>query len=93
MADRSSWYIERRLDFIDAMLAAWGSIGRGEIVAAFGVTPSQASADLAEFDRCHPGAIRYDHAGKRYLSAGCRYHRRRQVLGIVRATLELILAG
>lgn len=60
------WSVERRLDFIASRLAWEGRINRLDLVARFGVSPNQATADLKRFDELHPGALHYDTRAKTY---------------------------
>ena len=60
------WSVERRLDFIASRLTWEGRINRLDLVARFGVSPNQATADLRRFDKLHPGALRYDTRAKTY---------------------------
>jgi hypothetical protein len=58
--------VERRLDFITSRLTWEGRINRLDLVARFGVSPNQASADLKRFEDLHPDALRYDTRAKTY---------------------------
>jgi hypothetical protein len=58
--------VERRLDFITSRLTWEGRINRMDLVARFGVSPNQASADLKRFEDLHPDALRYDTRAKTY---------------------------
>ncbi len=60
------WSIERRLDFIASRLAWEGRINRLDLVARFGVSPNQATADLRRFEELHPDGLRYDTRAKTY---------------------------
>ncbi len=60
------WSVERRLDFITSRLTWEGRINRLDLVARFGVSPNQASADLKRFEALHPDALRYDTRAKTY---------------------------
>jgi hypothetical protein len=62
------WSVERRLDFIASRLAWEGRINRLDLVARFGVSPNQATADLKRFEDLHPGSLRYDTRAKTYRS-------------------------
>ena len=74
-----TWAVARRLDYIDWRLLTAGAIRRADIEAAFGVSQAQASADLGEFDRAHPGAMAYDRSAKQYVPADGRYVSRRGI--------------
>ena len=72
-----TWATDRRLDFIDWCLARQGEVQRGDLVAEFGVSQQQASADLGAFEAAHPGAMNYDKSRKRYVPARSNYLPRR----------------
>lgn len=55
-----------RMIFIDMVIAEEGQIGRSEIMAAFGVSTVQASADLGRYMAKNPRRIAYDTRDKRY---------------------------
>lgn len=56
-----------RMIWIDAVIDDDGEIGRREIMAAFGISTPQASADLRRYMSKNPGRIAYDRSGKRYM--------------------------
>jgi hypothetical protein len=62
----SRWAPERRLEFIDFRLQWDRTINRGELTKFFGVSPQQASADLARYHEIAPGNLEYDRSGKTY---------------------------
>lgn len=62
-----TYFASLRLDFIDWRLLNAGAIRRADIVEKFGVSPGQASVDLAAFERAHPEAIIYDRSAKQYI--------------------------
>lgn len=64
------WYEQQRLDWIAETLRIFGSINRDHLIRKFGVSKPQASADLATFQRLHPGVIVYDTTLKRYVPKG-----------------------
>ncbi len=74
-----TWFLERRLDFIDWRLLTAGAICRADIMAAFQVSEGQASADLAAFDRAHSGAMTYDKSVKRYVPFNATYRSQRGI--------------
>jgi hypothetical protein len=59
-----TWALDRRMDFIDDHLVVAGWLRRHTLADYFGLSVQQASADLAEFERRHPGAMRYDRSLK-----------------------------
>jgi predicted DNA-binding transcriptional regulator YafY len=60
------WSVERRLDFIASRLSWERRINRADLVARFGVSPNQATADLKRFSDLNPGALTYDTRAKVY---------------------------
>ena len=72
-----TWATDRRLDYIDWRLGRRGEVHRGDLIRVFGVSPSQASADLASFLRAYRGAMRYDRRAKRYVPREQPYASRR----------------
>jgi predicted DNA-binding transcriptional regulator YafY len=60
------WGVERRLDFIAGRLSWERRINRADLVARFGVSPNQATADLKRFSDLNPGALVYDTRAKVY---------------------------
>jgi hypothetical protein len=60
------WSVERRLDFITSRLTWEGRINRLDLVARFGVSPNQASADLKRLRDPHSDVPRYDTRAKTY---------------------------
>ena len=64
------WSVERRLAFIEERLFWLGEINRGDLAAAFGVSPSQASADIARYLELQPPGLAYDKSAKRYIAGG-----------------------
>lgn len=60
------WSVERRQDFIRDRLVWEGRINRVDLVARFGISPNQATADLRRFEDANPGAIVYDARAKTY---------------------------
>jgi len=64
-----NWFAQRRQDWIAETVRVFGFINREHIQKKFGVSTPQASTDLREFQRVHPGAITYDRSGKRYVAA------------------------
>lgn len=54
-----------RLVWIDLKLEM-GTINRGDISAAFGMSTQQASIDLKAYQTDHPDRIEYDHRARAY---------------------------
>lgn len=88
----ANWYVSRRLDWIDILLATAGQVNRDDLVQRFGVSASQASVDLRAFEAAHPGAARYDHRAKCYVPSRIPYRRRRKLSPVDRETLTMMLA-
>lgn len=63
----SSWFMDRRQEFIAATLRQFGQIRRADIVREFGVTTAIASADIATFLESKPEGLRYDVSAKTYV--------------------------
>lgn len=59
--------VQRRLEFIDFRLLWNGRFNRKDLVDVFRLSPQQASADIAEYDRRAPDNLRYDNALKTYV--------------------------
>jgi hypothetical protein len=68
----------QRLAFIDWRLTVHGMVGRQHLTARFGISPGQASADLAAFERMYPDAAAYDLKARTWLPLSTRY---RSVMG------------
>jgi len=88
-----TWATDRRLDYVDWRLLNHGSVQRSDIVRTFDVSPTQASVDLREFDRAHPGAMTYDNSAavRAYVPANGRYRSQRGMDAVpVRRALRLL---
>jgi predicted DNA-binding transcriptional regulator YafY len=67
------WSVERRLAFIEERLFWLGEVNRTHLIRAFGVSPSQASKDIARYLELRPAGLAYDKSAKRYVAgAGFR---------------------
>lgn len=62
------WSVERRLAFVEDQLFWLGEINRAALVDRFGVSMSQASADLAHYLSANAVGIDYDRSAKRYVA-------------------------
>jgi hypothetical protein len=60
------WSVERRLAFIEERLFWLGEVNRTDLVRRFGVSMSQASADIARYLARDPTGVIYDKSAKRY---------------------------
>lgn len=63
-----TWSIERRLALIEDRLFWIGAVNRNDLVKRFGVSMSQASADIARYLALGPKGVIYDRSGKRYVA-------------------------
>jgi hypothetical protein len=63
-----NWFWDQRQRWIAETIGIFGFINREHIERKFGVSTPQASNDLRDFQRLHPGAIEYDKAAKRYVA-------------------------
>lgn len=63
----STWFTDRRQEFIAATLRQFGQIRRTDIVRQFDVTLVIASADIAAFMASAPPHVRYDVSAKTYV--------------------------
>lgn len=66
--DAIRWSVERRLAFIEERLFWLGEVNRGDLIAAFGVSPSQASKDIARYLELAAPGLAYDRSAKRYVA-------------------------
>jgi hypothetical protein len=66
--DALRWSVEQRLAFIEERLFWLGSINRTDLVRRFGVSMSQASADIGRYLALGPPGLDYDKSGKRYVA-------------------------
>ncbi len=62
------WSIERRLAFIEERLFWLGDVNRSHLTGRFGVSPSQASKDIARYLELRPVGLAYDKSAKRYVA-------------------------
>ena len=61
------WGIERRLEFIEFRLFWEGHVNRSDLMAAFGISINQASADLNRYLGMAPGNMVYDKSARTYV--------------------------
>ena len=54
--------------WIAETLRVFGFINREHLMRKFRISQPQASIDLSEFMRAHPGAMTYDLSAKRYVT-------------------------
>jgi hypothetical protein len=62
----ANWFATYRQEWIAETLRVFGFINRAHLQRKFRISQPQASHDLAEFNRTHPGAMRYDTTRKCY---------------------------
>jgi hypothetical protein len=62
------WSVERRLAFIEDLLFWRGEVNRTDLVRRFGVSMSQASADVGRYLALEPPGVAYDKSAKRYVA-------------------------
>jgi hypothetical protein len=62
------WSVERRLAYIEERLFWLGEVNRADLIASFGVSPSQASNDIARYLEEGAPGIAYDKSAKRYVA-------------------------
>lgn len=60
------WGVRRRLEFIDFRLFWDGRFNRSDLAHTFGISPQQASADIAQYEKIASQNLRYDRAEKAY---------------------------
>lgn len=63
------WSTRARMTFIRDHLTAHGTLNRGIIMARFGVSQPQASADIKKFMELNPGAMNYNPSRKCFVSS------------------------
>jgi hypothetical protein len=63
-----TWFQRQRYDWAIESAQIFGLVRRRHIAAKFGVSPQQATKDLAEIERLYPGALVYDVRQKGYVA-------------------------
>ena len=63
----STWFTNRRQEFIATTLRQFGQIRRKDIMRQFDVSMQQASTDIAEFLSADPANVTYDVSAKCYV--------------------------
>jgi len=87
------WSVEKRLAFIHQRLLWEGRINRADLVAQFGISPNQATADLKRFEAIHPEGLVYDTRARLYrVGAGLARAADAEALDLLRE-LRLIAEG
>lgn len=64
------WYTKQKMEWIAETLRVFGFINRMHFQLKFGVSAPQASHDIGDFQKLHPGVMRYDSTQKKYLYVG-----------------------
>ncbi|MBK1976548.1 MULTISPECIES: helix-turn-helix transcriptional regulator [Brevundimonas] len=64
--ERLRWGVRRRLEFIDFRLFWDGRFNRSDLSATFGISPQQASGDIAQYEKIAPANLHYDRGEKAY---------------------------
>ncbi len=62
----STWFQERRIEWIAEMIRIYGFINRGHVMKKFDVSEPQASKDLQQAIAQQPDLMRYNMTTKRY---------------------------
>lgn len=62
------WSVEQRMAFVEERLFWQGAVNRNDLVRRFGVSMSQASADIARYLARKPTGVTYDKSAKRYIA-------------------------
>jgi predicted DNA-binding transcriptional regulator YafY len=68
MRDSRPFAARRRLSLIEERLFWIGEVNRNDLVQRFGVSMSQASADIARYLALQPQGVGYDRSAKRYVA-------------------------
>lgn len=64
---RMPWAVKQRLGFIGDRLMAGQTVRRSDLMEKFGISMPQASVDIRQFNKAHPGAMQYDRSKKVYV--------------------------
>lgn len=88
----SRWSAQERLAHVERVIYWRGWVRRADICDRFGVSLPQASADIAEYMRRNPSALRYDPSGKRY-EATKQFKCRLTLPSLAEATVALADSG
>lgn len=67
-AEKMSWGIERRLEFLEFRLYWEGKVNRSDLVDYFGISIPQASADIGRYQQLAPQNMVYDTRLKSYIT-------------------------
>lgn len=69
LGTRVRWNVEQRLVFIEDRLFWLRAVNRNDLTERFGVSTSQASADIAQYLALNPKGVEYDKSAKRYVAS------------------------
>ena len=69
--ERLRWGVRRRLEFIDFRLFWDGRLNRRDMAETFGISPQQASNDIAQYEKLAPDNLLYDRTQKVYRRTEC----------------------
>lgn len=61
-----SWFPRCRMAWLERRAKAAGYVGRGDLMATFGISLAQASSDLQAYLALNPAALIYSTSRKRY---------------------------
>ncbi|WP_417322399.1 WYL domain-containing protein [Erythrobacter aureus] len=67
MSDGLKWGVQRRLEFIDFRLFWDGRFNRSDLSETFGISPQQASSDIAQYEKLATTNLEYDRGKKAYV--------------------------
>lgn len=67
-SDELRWSVEKRLLFVEERLFWLGGINRQDLIEKYGISTSQASADINKYLAINPSGVRYDKSAKRYVA-------------------------
>lgn len=62
------WGQRQRFEFVEKRLYWEGTLGRSDLTSRFGISPAQASADLARYDELAPGNVQFDRSRKLFVA-------------------------
>jgi len=64
--NQKSWFPRSRMAWLERRAKAAGHVGRGDLMATFGISQAQASSDLQAYLAKNPTALTYSPSRKRY---------------------------
>ena len=66
------WAVEQRLEFVEFRLFWEGHVNRSDVMAQFGLSVNQASADLNRYIGLAPDNMVYDKSARTYIAMLCQ---------------------